>query len=175
MIIVVETQYRENYGAQSWDGEGECPQYWKNKGGETYIVSGHGIIKGTVANCSELIVEATIAQITTEIRDLINYKNDGSEEYIIGVYAEDDDYISDYERWQKERDIDDVNYDIRVQRFYHPPSPATYRATRKSVSDYGLNVWTWDMVKGGDRETAIHTFTEINKAGRYVEHRGTES
>ena len=87
MIIVVETQYRENYGAHSWDGEGECPQYWKNKGGETYIVSGHGIIKGTVANCSELIVEATIAQITTVFCELINYKIDGREEYIICVYS----------------------------------------------------------------------------------------
>ena len=166
MIIVVETQYRENYGAHSWDGEGECPQYWKNKGGETYLVSGHGIIKGTVANCSELIVEATIAQITTEIRDLINYKDDGSEEYIIGVYAEDDDYTSDYERWQEERN-DGVNYDVRVQRFYDSePIAFSYRATRKSVSDYGLNVWTWDMAKNGEREVAIHTFTEADGVKR---------
>lgn len=25
-------QYRENYGAHCWDGEGACPQGWKNKG-----------------------------------------------------------------------------------------------------------------------------------------------
>ena len=37
--IVFTTQYLENYGAHDWDGEGECPQYWKPKGGATYIVA----------------------------------------------------------------------------------------------------------------------------------------
>jgi len=37
--VVFTTQYLENYGAHDWDGEGECPQYWKPKGGSTYIVS----------------------------------------------------------------------------------------------------------------------------------------
>ena len=36
--IVFATQYLENYGAHDWDGEGECPQYWKPKGGSTYVV-----------------------------------------------------------------------------------------------------------------------------------------
>jgi len=31
--VVVRTQVWENYGAHSWDGQGECPQYWKAKGG----------------------------------------------------------------------------------------------------------------------------------------------
>ena len=35
--LVIWTQYRENYGAHAWDGAGECPQYWKNKGGGTYV------------------------------------------------------------------------------------------------------------------------------------------
>lgn len=30
--IAISGQYRENYGAHDWDGIGECPQYWKNKG-----------------------------------------------------------------------------------------------------------------------------------------------
>lgn len=38
MKIVTQTQIRENYGAHDWDGEGECPQYWKMKGGNTFIV-----------------------------------------------------------------------------------------------------------------------------------------
>ena len=37
--IVFQTQYLENYGAHCWDGEGECPQRWKPKGGSTYVVS----------------------------------------------------------------------------------------------------------------------------------------
>ncbi|KKL93812.1 hypothetical protein LCGC14_1870980, partial [marine sediment metagenome] len=30
--IVWHGQYRENYGAHQWDGQGEAPQHWKNKG-----------------------------------------------------------------------------------------------------------------------------------------------
>ena len=37
--VIFHTQFRENYGAHNWDGEGECPQHWKSKGGSTYIVS----------------------------------------------------------------------------------------------------------------------------------------
>ena len=36
--LVIQTQHRENYGAHDWDGEGSCPQYWKMKGGNTYVV-----------------------------------------------------------------------------------------------------------------------------------------
>jgi hypothetical protein len=36
--LVINTQHKENYGAHDWDGEGECPQYWKFKGGNTYVV-----------------------------------------------------------------------------------------------------------------------------------------
>ena len=25
MMLVIDTQYMENYGAHDWDGEGECP------------------------------------------------------------------------------------------------------------------------------------------------------
>ena len=38
MKLVIQTQIQENYGAHDWNGEGECPQYWKFKGGDTYLV-----------------------------------------------------------------------------------------------------------------------------------------
>ena len=38
MKLIIDTQHRENYGAHDWDGEGQAPQYWKNKGGSTYVV-----------------------------------------------------------------------------------------------------------------------------------------
>lgn len=31
--VIINTQYKENYGAHDWDGNGECPQHWKMKGG----------------------------------------------------------------------------------------------------------------------------------------------
>lgn len=34
--IHIVTQYMENYGAPAWDGQGNCPQYWKFKGGDEY-------------------------------------------------------------------------------------------------------------------------------------------
>jgi hypothetical protein len=38
MKLVIQTQIKENYGAHDWDGKGECPQGWKFKGGNTYVV-----------------------------------------------------------------------------------------------------------------------------------------
>ena len=38
MKMVIQTQFVENYGAHDWDGKGECPQYWKPKFGDTYIM-----------------------------------------------------------------------------------------------------------------------------------------
>lgn len=35
--IVAYTQVYENYGAHCWDGVGDCPQYWKAKGGDRII------------------------------------------------------------------------------------------------------------------------------------------
>ena len=36
--LLITTQVYENYGAHDWDGEGQCPQYWKAKGGSDYVV-----------------------------------------------------------------------------------------------------------------------------------------
>lgn len=63
MATIVGTQYRENYAAHSWDGEGECPQHWKAKGGNTYLVF----------NAS-----------ADEIESVIGHSNDYTEEYIMG-------------------------------------------------------------------------------------------
>lgn len=75
---IVTTQYRENYGSHDWDGEGECPQHWKNKGGNTYVVH---------------------ASSDEEIRNAINYSSDYSEEYI--THIEEYDPRNDvFEPWQ---------------------------------------------------------------------------
>lgn len=38
--LLIQTQVHENYGAHAWDGKGECPQYWKAKVGEDYVLPG---------------------------------------------------------------------------------------------------------------------------------------
>jgi hypothetical protein len=37
-LLQITAQYEENYGAHSWDGQGECPQHWKPKGGQMFTL-----------------------------------------------------------------------------------------------------------------------------------------
>ena len=131
MILAIDTQYRENYGAHDWDGEGECPQYWKSKGGSTYLVTG-----------------ASHQDAINELTALINYKNEASEEYVIAVHLEEDGYCSDYERWQKEDRVDGVYYDTRIHRH----EDGTYIATEQYKGPRGQHVATWNMAPGGKQE-----------------------
>ena len=71
--LVIQTQVRENYGAHDWDGKGECPQYWKFKGGHTYFVTDL-----TSAQINK-IANGGIPTLT----DLIEYKDSHFEEYIL--------------------------------------------------------------------------------------------
>ena len=71
MKLVIHTQHRENYGAHDWDGTGECPQYWKYKGGETYVVEGISPEKAM-----------KIRSIET-LSSLIEFSNESWEEYIV--------------------------------------------------------------------------------------------
>lgn len=80
MKLVIYTQYMENYGAHDWDGEGACPQYWKMKGGSTYVVENltpSQAINAQRSGCPTL-------------RSLIEYSNDGAREYIVGIEIADD-------------------------------------------------------------------------------------
>ena len=81
--IVIGTQYKENYNTT---GEGE--PYWKFKGGSEYIVS---IPKGMSPwDCY------------IEVAPLIEYKNDMSEEFILGHHVAEDSYQSSFEKSQLE-------------------------------------------------------------------------
>ncbi len=88
MKLVIHTQHRENYGAHAWDGEGECPQYWKCKGGETYVVN--NLTPKQIAN-----IEANGIPTLTR---LIETSNHGWQEYIIShtIVADDE---SPWEKW----------------------------------------------------------------------------
>ena len=79
MKIVIQTQFRENYGAHDWDGKGECPQYWKNKGGEVYVVNNISV--------AEAMDPKAIIKV---VAPLIEYRNEGCQEYIIDWYLHDD-------------------------------------------------------------------------------------
>jgi hypothetical protein len=72
--LVIWTQYKENYGAHDWDGKGECPQYWKFKGGDTYVVR----------NLSTAQINKIAQEGIPTLTDLIEYRSEASEEYILG-------------------------------------------------------------------------------------------
>ena len=67
--LVIHTQYRENYGYPEWDGKGEVPQYWKFKGGNTYVLP-------NFKDFSEA------GKVVARLAAFIQYSNEASEEYI---------------------------------------------------------------------------------------------
>lgn len=81
MKIVIQTQVKENYGAHDWDGEGECPQYWKFKGGSTYVVPNLSV---------EQTLRVTEVGLPT-LTALIEERTDSYEEYILDWSILDDD------------------------------------------------------------------------------------
>ena len=87
--LVIQTQHRENYGAHDWDGKGECPQYWKFKGGNTYVVRDL-----STAHINK-IAEQGIPTLTT----LIESKSEYFQEYILGWEIVEDD-APECEEWE---------------------------------------------------------------------------
>ena len=79
--LVIQTQHRENYGAHDWDGKGQCPQYWKFKGGNTYVVR----------DLSSAHINKIADQGIPTLTKLIESKSEYFEEYILGWEIMDDD------------------------------------------------------------------------------------
>lgn len=100
MKLVIRTQYKENYGAHAWDGTGECPQYWKFKGGSEYIIDD---IEHHVRPTDDFF-HKKLEMIIDGLRYRVENKDNYSEEYILDWTVEDNDYLSDFERSQLEYD-----------------------------------------------------------------------
>ena len=99
MKIVISTQFKENYGAHDWDGTGECPQYWKFKGGSNYIIDNveeHITLNEMFGKKCEMVVDS--------ISWKIEHSSDYAEEYILDWSIEEDDYMSEFEKSQLEYD-----------------------------------------------------------------------
>ena len=98
MKLHIVTQYMENYGAHDWDGEGECPQYWKMKGGQDYFMALDGY------NADHEFAEKNLQMIVDSVRGEIEWNYIGSRQYIIGYDVVDDDFMTEFERSQLEYD-----------------------------------------------------------------------
>jgi len=77
MKAIIQTQHLENYGAHDWDGQGECPQYWKPKGGNTYIF-----------NCS--VEDNMSPEWWARVEAACTSKSEYFEEYSVGETVVDD-------------------------------------------------------------------------------------
>ena len=89
MMLVIRTQFMENYGAHDWDGSGQCPQYWKMKGGSEYKI--------------------TDVPLNIDYQEVVSMANverddDYCREYILDWSMESDDYLSWFEKSQLEYD-----------------------------------------------------------------------
>ena len=143
MKLVINTQFMENYGAHDWNGEGECPQYWKMKGGSTYVV--------------EDLQESHIVKINMDgiptLESLICHDDDYSREYILGWDIVEDDeevfeeweaktfltYQTDREQWvcREIYNLDTREVDLRISSWDMTPEKdrANYKCEYRSVKD----------------------------------------
>jgi hypothetical protein len=94
MKLMITTQIEENYGAHNWDGKGECPQYWKMKGGNDYSFN-----LGSLGRSEE-----ALAELVAVFRDQIEENSISYREYIIGYNQVEDNYLTDFEKSQLEYD-----------------------------------------------------------------------
>ena len=84
--LLITTQVYENYGAHDWDGVGECPSYWKAKGGSDYVVKKINVNK---------VTETVMA-----LRGQIEQDNQAFRETIIGWEIVANDYLTEFEQSQ---------------------------------------------------------------------------
>jgi hypothetical protein len=90
MKLVITTQVYENYGAHAWDGRGECPEYWKAKGGNDYVVKN---FRGK-----------DVTQAVMALRSQIEEDSPYFREHIVDFNIVADDYLTQFERDQLEFD-----------------------------------------------------------------------
>lgn len=83
--LLITTQVYENYAAHDWNGEGVCPQRWKAKGGNDYVVRK---FKG----------DATVAVMA--LRSQIEEDNLHFQEQVIDWRIVKDDYLTEFEQSQ---------------------------------------------------------------------------
>ena len=92
--LLITTQTYENYGAHDWDGVGECPQYWKAKGGSDYVVKKINVNK--------------VTETVMGVRSQIEQDNDAFRETIIDWSIVGDNDLTEFEQSQ-------LNYEGKIR------------------------------------------------------------
>lgn len=152
--LVIQTQYRENYGAHDWDGKGECPQYWKFKGGSTYVVNN---FSNNFMDCQDVVAKLT---------KLIAYKNEASEEYILDweIVDQSKKVCEDWESPIEISQIGDSFVAIRIQN-----NRGEYGWMRSEILE---KTESWTMLPNSEREDYSATF--LMEDGDILDYDGLE-
>ena len=87
--LLISTQVYENYGAHNWDGKGECPQYWKAKGGNDYVVK----------NFNDF---GRVTEFVMALRGQVEEDSPYFRESVMDWEVVADDYLTEFERDQLE-------------------------------------------------------------------------
>lgn len=153
MKLVIQTQIKENYGAHDWDGKGECPQYWKFKGGNTYVVEG---LSGKMIN---KISQHGIPTLS----GLIEHANESWEEYILDwEVAEDSATVC--EAWESPIVLSYVDGAWRACKI---TENGEYGYFRKEIV---RQTRSWTMLQGGEEANHVVEYTmEDGKTVPYSE------
>ena len=138
MKLIVDTQRKENYGAHTWDGEGACPQYWKFKGGSTYVV--------------ENVAPAQADEVFQQIKRAVEHSSESFAEYIIG-HKLAEDYEATWEDWDLPYILEFTPVDILVKHHY------TY-------DEFSYWDKCYRMTLDGDRIEGSYQQTPANDAAR---------
>jgi hypothetical protein len=153
MKLVIQTQIKENYGAHDWDGQGECPQYWKFKGGNTYVVDG---LTGKMINKIDQFGIPTLSA-------LIEQSDESWEEYILDHSIMDDD-ASCCEAWESPIVLSYVDGAWRACKVNEN---GEYGYMRKEIV---RQVRTWTMLQGGQEEN--HVMEYVMEDGTTIPYSG---
>ena len=137
MKLVIQTQYKENYGAHDWDGQGECPQYWKFKGGDTFVVPG-------VSN----------KDLLPQLTKLIEYSDDHSEEYILSAEVVADD-ATECESWETPWTVHVEDMGFYASRYV--------KAEDYWTPGYAGKATSYKMKPGGERESFQEAYIKLEK------------
>ena len=138
MKLVIDTQFRENYGSV------EQP-YWKFKGGDTYVVE--NLTAPQAARC----VEDGIPTLTA----LINSMNPMFEEYVVSHGVVEDAAVV-CEAWEAPTKLSWVNNRWTATRITENDE---YGYMRQDVE---RKIETYDMLMGGQRENYTCTYVMRN-------------
>lgn len=112
-ILVIQTQHMENYAWPNWDGNGECPEAWKFKGGITYVY---------YADNNETAYDFN--NITSIIKSLDLNHNEAYCEYVTEAKWYDEEGLSLFlldtdDFWVERFRVIDSNFNVKMWGEYH--------------------------------------------------------